>query len=172
PRRGGRARARRGPRRGDARHPRALHRAGAAGGDRPHGFVYRRDIRVLHLLCDATGASLGRCFLVFDTVSTRNQFVAAWHGQRMRLAGAWEPVSFATATPRDVLSSLAAGNEVVPEDDPTLWSRSADQNEGGPALPIVSGPKLANFCTACGGRVNIWRRDCFCEACGAPVRGQ
>jgi hypothetical protein len=139
------------------------------------GFLYGRDIQLFHLPCDATGASLGCCYLVFDTVSTRNQFIVAWHGKRMRLAQASETVSLATITAKDVLSLLTEHSEVILEDDPTAWSLFADRNEAGPASPTVVEQTLpgvvAKFCTSCGGRVNIRRGDKFCAACGAPVRG-
>jgi hypothetical protein len=123
------------------------------------GFAYPRDIHLFYLPCDAAGASMGRCFLAFDAVSTRNQFIAAWQGKRMLLARLTDAVSFATVTTKDVLSLFADCKEAISEEPAEV-----------PAAPAVQG-RASRFCTRCGGRVDAQRGDKFCAACGAPVRG-
>jgi hypothetical protein len=124
------------------------------------GFIYRRDIQLFYLPFDATGANMGRCFLGFDAVSTRNQFIAAWQGKRMLLARGTEAVSFSTVTTKDMLSLFGDCKEAISEEPPEV-----------PAAPTVS-QQVAKFCTGCGARVNAERGDKFCAACGTPVRGR
>jgi len=122
------------------------------------GFCCRRDILFFHLPCDAAGANAGRCFLAFDAVSTRNQFIAAWEGKRLPLARGADAVSFATLTTKDVLNLFTDSKAAISEEPLEA-----------PAARAVS-EQVSKFCTRCGTRVSAGDR--FCAACGAPVRRQ
>lgn len=131
------------------------------------GFRYGRDILGIHMPSDAlAGANLRRCFLSFDTVTTKNQFVASWQGKRMELAQGVETVSFEPITVGDLANASARRSTASPKEERGSLAAAAA------AAPVRVKPpaagRVANFCTRCGHRVTA-EYHTFCAACGAPL---
>jgi hypothetical protein len=133
------------------------------------GFRYGFDITLFYMPCDpCTGMNLGFCFLGFDCLATRNQFVAAWQGKRLQRAALGDVVFVAPAAVQDI-------QEIVVHLGMMSWQDMPELSDNGLASIVSPMPKpggssrVPNFCTKCGTRVTANHHN-FCVSCGNPLK--
>jgi len=133
------------------------------------GFRYGRDILGVQMPNDAlAGTNLRRCFIAFDTVTTKNQFVASWQGKIMELAQGAEMVSVEPITVEDLASASARRSTASSREERGPRSAVAAAAAAAPLRSNAGTGRVANFCSRCGNRVTAEHHS-FCAACGAPL---